>query len=130
MSEIAKLTKQDVRQFWKLVKEWQGILSLADWDIAQETELVCDDDPATLADVASFPDYKSACLTLYQTWDETPITPKNLRGTAIHELLHVLLSELMELAGSREVTKKQLADAEHRVIRALIRAFLRGQRGK
>jgi len=121
---MTRLSKKHQRQFWKCIDKWQKVLGLSDWDITKVTEASCDDDDSTLADVASFPDYKSACLTLYENWADTPTDLNHLQGTAIHELLHIALSELMELAETREVTKKQLRDAEHKVIRALVRAFL------
>jgi hypothetical protein len=67
-------------------------------------------------------DIKKALIKLYNKWD---IKPSNeaLDQTACHEVLHILLAPIMELASERYVTEKQLGDAEHDVIRALERVF-------
>jgi hypothetical protein len=96
------------------VAKWQPRLNLADWRIVRGTR------PAkgAMADV-SFDE--SARLATYRLGDfgAEAITPDSLERTAIHELGHVMLHDLIATAQDRGATPEQLEAAEHKIINLL-----------
>ena len=99
--------------FYGFVKKWQAKLSLGDWRIEQGIK------PAknAMAEVEFNP---PARLCIYRLGDfgAEQITEKSLEATVIHELLHVLLFDLIQTATNKH-TDEELEAAEHRVINVL-----------
>jgi hypothetical protein len=112
-------TPADAKLFDDFVKKWQAKLSLGDWRIERGTK------PAKSA-MASVEFTPSARLCTYRLGDfgAEQITPKSLEATVIHELLHVLLFDLINTASDKS-TDEELEAAEHRVINVL-EQLLRG----
>jgi len=113
------LNKGHSRRFHKHVAKWLEAFRLADWEVHYDFSTAYIE---RLADCAPEADVKKALIVLYDTWCIDP-TDKALDQTACHEVLHVLLAQLMQLASDRYTTEKQLADAEQDVIRALERVL-------
>lgn len=68
----------------------------------------------------------------WATWDMearqariglNPDAAKAVKDDAFHEVLHILLADLTELAESRFVTQREIDTALHTVIQRLITAF-------
>ena len=99
--------------FYGFVKKWQAKLSLGDWRIEQGIK------PAKHA-MASVEFNPAARLCTYRLGDfgAEQITEKSLEATVIHELLHVLLFDLIQTATNKH-TDEELEAAEHRVINVL-----------
>lgn len=98
------------------VKKWQEKLSLCDWRI-ERGSLPCKKAMATI----EFND--PARLAVYRLGDfgaET-ITEESLERTALHELLHVVLHDLMMTTTDCSSSPEQIEAAEHRVINLLER---------
>lgn len=98
------------------VKKWQEKLSLCDWRIERGT-LPCKKAMATI----EFND--PARLAVYRLGDfgaET-INEESLERTALHELLHVVLHDLLAAAADSRSSNEQIEAAEHRVINLLER---------
>ena len=112
-------TLADAKLFDDFVKKWQAKLSLGDWRIERGTK------PAKSA-MASVEFTPAARLCTYRLGDfgAEQITPKSLEATVIHELLHVLLFDLINTASDKS-TDEELEAAEHRVINVL-EQLLRG----
>jgi len=106
-------TPADAQLFDDFVKKWQAKLSLGDWRIERGTK------PAKSA-MASVEFNPAARLCTYRLGDfgAEKITPKSLEATVIHELLHVLLFDLINTASDKS-TDEELEAAEHRVINVL-----------
>lgn len=112
------MTPEDRELFGEYLNHWQARLGLKDWRIAFDSK------PASrgvMAEVAKFDlEARTAKIRLGQSkdWGKEPITPENLSKTALHELLHVLLHEPLELARNPDLDA-QMRSAEHRVINIL-----------
>jgi len=104
--------------FAMYVNKWQGALNLNDWRIQSSNK------PASKANMAEV--YKfdlEARLATYRIGEDfggTPVTDSSLEDTALHEVLHVFLYELIEFAKDPASNPKDIASAEHRVIQTLV----------
>ena len=118
-------TPQDVALFAKCVKKWQQVLSLGDWRIEKGSK------PAKAA-MASVEFNASARLATYRLGDfgAEKITPESLDQTALHELLHVFLHDLMTVAQDPKSSQDEIEMQEHRVINLLEKLLSRDSNGQ
>ena len=110
------VTPDDALLFDKYVKQWQRKLNLANWRIVMSPQ------PArgSMAEVAKFDmPQLQAVIRLGANWKSTPVTPHSLEQTAVHELLHIMLYELIENAKNNAISVDDLHTAQHRIINAL-----------
>ncbi len=107
-------SQQDVELFSQSVKKWQQVLSLGDWRIEKGMK------PAKQA-MASVEFNQAARLATYRLGDfgAEKITPESLDKTALHELLHVFLHDLMCTATDPKSSDEEIEMQEHRVINLL-----------
>jgi hypothetical protein len=109
-------TPDDAMEFERYVKKWQVRLGLQDWRIVMSPK------PAkgSLAEMANW-DWRQRQVTcrLGPDWKSTPVNSTTLEQTAVHELLHVLLYELIEYAKETRSSPDDLASVEHRVVNTL-----------
>jgi len=107
-------TPEQAKIFAESVKKWQQVLSLGDWRIEKGTK------PAKAA-MASVEFNASARLATYRLGDfgAEKITPESLDKTALHELLHVFLHDLMTVAQDPKSSQDEVEMQEHRVINLL-----------
>lgn len=107
-------TPEHAEIFAQSVKKWQQVLSLGDWRIEKGTK------PAKAA-MASVEFSPSARLAVYRLGDfgAEKITPDSLDKTALHELLHILLHDLMMAATDPKSSDEDIEMQEHRIINLL-----------
>ena len=107
-------TPQDVALFAQSVKKWQQVLSLGDWRIEKGIK------PAKAA-MASVEFNDIARLATYRLGDfgAEKITPDSLDKTALHELLHVFLHDLITVAQDPKSSQDEVDTQEHRVVNLL-----------
>ena len=107
-------TPQDVALFAQSVKKWQQVLSLGDWRIEKGMK------PAKAA-MASVEFNDIARLATYRLGDfgAEKITPDSLDKTALHELLHVFLHDLITVAQDPKSSQDEIDMQEHRVVNLL-----------
>jgi len=107
-------TPQDAALFAQNVKKWQQVLSLGDWRIEKGIK------PAKAA-MASVEFTPTARLAVYRLGDfgAEKITPESLDRTALHELLHIFLHDLMSVATDPKSSDEDIEMQEHRVINLL-----------
>ena len=107
-------TPDDAKLFAQSVKKWQQVLSLGDWRIEKGSK------PAKEA-MASVEFNQTARLATYRLGDfgAEKITPKSLDKTALHELLHIFLHDLMCVATDPKSSDEEIEMQEHRVINLL-----------
>jgi len=107
-------TPEDAAYFAKCVKKWQQVLNLGDWRIEKGLK------PAKQA-MASVEFNDGARLATYRLGDfgAEKITPDSLEKTALHELLHIFLHDLMTIAQDPKSSEDELEKQEHRVINLL-----------
>ena len=107
-------TPHDAAYFAQSVKKWQQVLSLGDWRIEKGNK------PAKQA-MASVEFNDAARLATYRLGDfgSEKITPKSLEKTALHELLHIFLHDLVCVATDPKSSDEDIEMQEHRVINLL-----------
>jgi len=107
-------TPEHIELFAQSVRKWQQILSLGDWRIEKGIK------PAKAA-MASVEFNQTARLATYRLGDfgAEKITPDSLDRTALHELLHIFLYDLMCVATDPKSSDEEIEMQEHRVINLL-----------
>jgi hypothetical protein len=118
-------TPHDAQFFAQSVKKWQQVLSLGDWRIEKGMK------PAKQA-MASVEFNESARLATYRLGDfgSEKITPESLDKTALHELLHIFLHDLMMTASDPKSSDEDIEIQEHRVINLLENLLFKDFHGK
>ena len=112
---MSRPTTAQARQFGQYIKQWQRKLNLGDWRVVKGRGASMDE---TMADVViSYPDK----LATYRLGDfgDKPIDQRDLESTAVHELLHVLLADLIEVVRDPRSDENHRLAAEHRVVNTL-----------
>lgn len=112
------VSEADALLFDGFVRTWQARLNLSDWRIERGTQ------PAKNA-MATVEFNAPARLATYRLGDfgAEKITPESLEKTALHEIAHVLLYDLLDVATAKH-EPDQLEAAEHRVINVLEKLLL------
>jgi hypothetical protein len=107
-------TPEHAELFAQSVRKWQQVLSLGDWRIEKGSK------PAKEA-MASVEFNQTARLATYRLGDfgAEKITPESLDRTALHELLHIFLYDLMCVATDPKSSDEEIEMQEHRVINLL-----------
>lgn len=109
------LNPEQREQFRSHLSRWQERLNLGDWRIPLSPRFA---QKGAMADVKISLPARTAVVKLGSMGWNVP-TPHLLESTAVHELLHVLLSELIEFAKDPHITDDNLSSLEHRVITVL-----------
>ena len=106
------VSESDAIIFDGFVAELKAKLNLADWRIERGGK--------AKDAMASVEFNAPARLVTYRLGDfgSEAITPESLKKTCFHEMLHVLLYDLIQSASSK-CTEEELEGAEHRVINVL-----------
>ena len=117
-------TPEDVKLFTQSVRKWQQVLSLCDWRIEKGSK------PAKAA-MASVEFNQTARLATYRLGDfgAEKITPESLDQTALHELLHVFLHDLVTVAQEPKSSQDEIDMQEHRVINLLEKLLSKDSNG-
>ena len=107
-------TSEQAELFAQSVKKWQQVLSLGDWRIEKGSK------PAKQA-MASVEFNAAARLAVYRLgdWGAENITPSSIDRTALHELLHIFLHDLMTVAQDPRASDDDKEMQEHRIINTL-----------
>ena len=118
-------TPEHAELFAQSVRKWQQVLSLGDWRIEKGMK------PAKAA-MASVEFNQTARLATYRLGDfgAEKITPDSLDKTALHELLHVFLYDLMCVATDPKSLDEDIEMQEHRVINLLEKLLSKDSNGR
>ena len=118
-------TPHDAAYFAQSVRKWQQILNLGDWRIEKGLK------PAKNA-MASVEFNEGARLATYRLGDfgAEKITPESLDQTALHELLHVFLHDLITAAQDQKSSVELLEKEEHRVVNLLEKILFKDSDGR
>ena len=115
---MAKTTIKHFACFKKECERWIGCYGLKDWHIYFE-HCEIEDRPEANASTEADLGNRLARITLNNVWEGLEPTGDLLQTAAYHEVCHVLLCRLMELALSREASGNAIEDEAHAVIRRL-----------
>jgi len=113
--------KEQADQFHQYLLYWQSILSLGDWRIERSERAAS---KGAMADV-TFDDEARMVTYRLGDWVGTEINERSLKETALHEMLHVRLHDLLTLAQDRAANSEQVSVAEHGVINVLERLLMK-----
>ena len=118
-------TPEHAELFAQSVKKWQQVLSLCDWRIEKGIK------PAKAA-MASVEFTPAARLAVYRLGDfgAEKVTQESLDQTALHELLHVFLHDLMTVAQDPKSSQDEIEMQEHRVINLLEKLLFKDSNGR
>ena len=107
-------TPEHAELFAQSVRKWQQVLSLGDWRIEKGSK------PAKEA-MASVEFNQTARLATYRLGDfgAEKITSESLDRTALHELLHIFLYDLLCVATDPKSSDEEIEMQEHRIINLL-----------
>jgi hypothetical protein len=107
-------TPEHAELFAQSVRKWQQVLSLGDWRIEKGIK------PAKGA-MASVEFTPNARLAVYRLGDfgAEKITPESIDKTALHELLHIFLHDLMVVSQDPKSSDDDREMQEHRIINLL-----------
>lgn len=113
MADARYLSPAQDAEFDGYIREWQAILNLQDWRIERSAG-------RSAGAMSNVKVSYGARLGTYKTgnWGSEEPTPKSLRQTALHEVLHVFVAELLHLT-QNSAAADVLESAEHRVVNTL-----------
>lgn len=111
-------TEDDFRIFQEAVVYWQRRLGLLDWHIYTRHKTRDRD-----AQASCYPDLSGRCATLYlskvlHNYDDPP-SETFIRRMAFHEVCEVLMARMLICAVARYVTRDEIDEARHEIIRTL-----------
>jgi hypothetical protein len=108
-------TAEQVAEFDRYVAKWQRVLNLRDWRIERGQK------PAQRGAMAEVECHPGARLATYRLgdWAGEEINSGSLSKTALHEVLHVFLYDLIVTASDHRSIDGAIETAEHRVINVL-----------
>jgi len=117
-------TPEDALHFAESVRKWQQVLNLGDWRIEKGLK------PAKNA-MASVEFNDGARLATYRLGDfgAERICRQSLDQTALHELLHVFLHDLITAAQDQKSSVELLEKEEHRVVNLLEKLLSKDSNG-
>lgn len=113
------VSEADKDSFTVFVKSWQQRLGLNDWRIERSLRKT-----KNMAEVKIEHLHRLATYRIGEHFGGSPVNAKTLEATALHELLHVLLAELVNQV-EYGIEGEALESAEHRVINTLEKLLLK-----
>lgn len=127
MTKWTKTTLKDFDTYQKLCLEWQKRLGLTNWALYFQR----DDDRSSYGRTRWDIDGAVATITLSKEWDDfRSINDSELNRLALHEMLHVLLAEIVHVAESRYTNDGELSVVEHHVLRRIENVILENSNAK
>lgn len=112
-----KTTPEDFKIFQEEVAYWQKRLGLLDWHIYTRHKLMRENQGYCYAHLQG----RAATIylsTVLHNYDEPP-GAEGIRQIAFHEVCEVLLVRMMICAQARYVTRDEIEEAKHEIIRTL-----------
>lgn len=117
------LTPADVEAFHGYMRKWQSLLNLRDWRIEAGTKR-----SKMMAEVTFNTSARLATYKVGENFGAQPVTPLALEETALHELLHVVLYDLLRAVGT-DASVDELDAREHAVINLLEKLLMPAYQG-
>ena len=103
------------QEFVRACNSRRAALGLSGWDVTYECRPMKDAEAETDAN----PDGQECAITM-----DRDLPAAKVQGAAVHELMHVVLSPLAELAKNRFVRSEELEREEERVV-CLLASYIR-----
>lgn len=110
------VSSADADKFEEYIHKWQTKLNLNDWRIVRSPKRI----KGAMAQVSkTYLEDRLVSYKIGSDFGSDGVSDHTLESTAVHELLHILLYELVELAATPGHTQEQLMSVEHRVVNTL-----------
>lgn len=109
--------KHPLKYFTERIYYWVDYFGLYNWDINVHEDN--DGDGDSLAETYYNISNKRVDIYLIMDWDDTEMTKYNLNKTAFHETIEVMLAEIRDIAGKRDIRFGEIDSAIHSIIRIL-----------
>lgn len=114
--DMVQTTKKDFKLFKKEFRKWQRFFGLKNWKVVLLHE---DTEERGLADINSnISGYISTCK-LSVNWPKCEYSKYQIRKTAFHECIHLLLARYAVAAKCRFINESELDEADHELVRIL-----------
>jgi hypothetical protein len=111
------VSEEAASKFAAYVATWREVLSLGDWRVAVSEKRST---RKVMAEVVKFDlEQRSATIRLGRDFGAVPVNDETLKETALHEVLHVFLFEVIATAMEEGEDSDRLGSAEHRCINVL-----------
>jgi hypothetical protein len=111
------VNEEGAAKFAAYVATWREVLSLGDWRIAVSEKR---SSRKVMAEVCKFDlEQRSATIRLGKDFGNVPVNEETLKETALHEVLHIFLYELVQTAMDEGEDSNKVGSAEHRCINVL-----------
>lgn len=122
-----KLPERAFEVYKEEVHKWIGRLGLSEWDYRIKQTEIDEEDEDYLSWVTYNTSTRKASFWLPTTWPpESDATIENVRGSAIHEVLELLLADLREAATQEKIaTNSEVHKYAHAIIHRLTNIFTR-----
>jgi hypothetical protein len=114
-------TAKNFETFKKECELWIERLGLKDWDITYKHKDMKGDCATTRWDIAA----RWMIITLGEDFGPVSVTDYEIKSTAFHEILEIVIADLQTIAGQRFITPDQLDTASHAVIQRLTNYFFK-----
>lgn len=108
------VSDEHVKQFAEYVRAWQVKLGLADWRI-NVSRARAKGGVMAVVQKMDF-EQRQATIRMGSDFGAEAVTDETLEATAVHELLHIMFCEVLELAKLKATQGDALRSAEHRLI--------------
>ena len=119
---MAKTTKADFKLFKRECEKWIDIFGLHGYEFRYSHENSEESD--TLADVVWETVHRSSHIVLYENWPDCyEKDDYQIRLCAFHEVFHVFIGKLSNLAKARYIKEREVEEEEHAIIRTLERVL-------
>ena len=105
------ITDEQVTQFVALMKEWQRKLHLMNWRIVRGRRRPKSD----IANVSLYPEHRMVRYEIGRQWGDDP-GPNDVEEAVVHELMHVVLSPVIDAAIKAQKYDETVIGEEHAVI--------------
>jgi len=120
-----KTTKKDFKIFKSECKKWIKKFGLKDWDITYKHEKI-----ESLGTTKWHIIDRWVDITLSKDFGKTESSKYEVKQTAYHEVIELLLAEFNTLAESRYSTYNQLETARHAIVQRMINCQFNGKKNE
>jgi hypothetical protein len=127
VSDDHTLTDKQKRHFWSCLFAWQERLGLTDWRITRSNRKPVGKTLCAMQDWEI--GQRQVSCRLNSNWYSQEPTEEAIEQTAVHELLHVMLADLIELALTPGTTREDMESSEHAIINRLEKLLVPGEAG-
>jgi hypothetical protein len=115
------VSEEDAQAFDAYVEKWRDKLNLRDWRVVRAGKR----DRKNMAALLTVEhEHKLARYAIGEDFGASEVTPASLEGTALHEMLHLLLRPLLDVAMQEKDHSDLVLEKEHEVVLVLEQLLL------